>query len=475
VDAPAADRHERAAALVSCGRVSAPPGLAPAPLALPPPLGTADAAPAGDAAPKNADVWVVVVNAGTCEPFLEEGAVGEVWTRSASVARGYFGAADATRATFCGRLRAPLDLGLGGGGGGADAGAAAAAADAFAVDWLRTGDLGFIAAGELFICGRSKDLIIVRGRNFFPQDLEAAAVAAGGGALRPGCAAAFVSGGGGGGAGGGGGLDAARLVLVVEVRAGVDAAQLPALAAAVRDAVKVDFSLQPSAVALLAPGAVRKTTSGKVARAFNRRAWDARAADAPAAESPWHAAAKAVLYEWADAGAVLGGGGADDFVDGANTGVAGDALLTRGGTAGGAAPYDHAKASLEGAALRDALLRDVAALLRLAPEAARALSGAAALHELGVDSLTLSGLAPRLRHEYALCVTDAQVFADACSVDWLVASAAALRAGEVPLPELAGGADATPNAIQGRPAERPRRTQLSSCQRDFPCFLICCG
>ena len=57
--------------------------------------------------------------------------------------------------------------------------------------YLRTGDLGFLHAGELFICGRIKDLIIVRGRNHYPQDIEKSAEASSA-ALRPGCSAAFV-------------------------------------------------------------------------------------------------------------------------------------------------------------------------------------------------------------------------------------------------------------------------------------------
>ena len=59
------------------------------------------------------------------------------------------------------------------------------------LDFLRTGDIGVIVAGELYICGRIKDLIILRGRNYFPQDIEATIERAGDGFIRPGCTAAF--------------------------------------------------------------------------------------------------------------------------------------------------------------------------------------------------------------------------------------------------------------------------------------------
>jgi acyl-CoA synthetase (AMP-forming)/AMP-acid ligase II len=57
-------------------------------------------------------------------------------------------------------------------------------------EWLRSGDLGFLYDGELFVCGRIKDLVIVRGRNHYPQDLEHTAEAVDA-FIRPGCSAAF--------------------------------------------------------------------------------------------------------------------------------------------------------------------------------------------------------------------------------------------------------------------------------------------
>ncbi len=85
--------------------------------------------------------------------------MGEIWVDSASKAQGYWNLPELSQESF----RAQI-LPAGGSGTGRGAGA-----------FLRTGDLGFLRNGELFICGRLKDLIIVRGSNHYPQDLERAA------------------------------------------------------------------------------------------------------------------------------------------------------------------------------------------------------------------------------------------------------------------------------------------------------------
>lgn len=80
------------------------------------------------------------------------GEVGEIWIRGQSKCPGYWGRPELSAATFEARL--PADPESGG-------------------SWLRSGDLGFLHEGELYICGRSKDLIIIRGINYYPQDVEA--------------------------------------------------------------------------------------------------------------------------------------------------------------------------------------------------------------------------------------------------------------------------------------------------------------
>ncbi|MGH9362673.1 MAG: fatty acyl-AMP ligase, partial [Thermoanaerobaculia bacterium] len=95
------------------------------------------------------------------------GQVGEIWVAGPSVAAGYWRQPEATEQDFRARL---ADTGEG--------------------PFLRTGDLGFVHAGELFVAGRLKDLIILRGRNLYPQDIERTAEGSHP-ALRPGCGAAF--------------------------------------------------------------------------------------------------------------------------------------------------------------------------------------------------------------------------------------------------------------------------------------------
>jgi amino acid adenylation domain-containing protein/non-ribosomal peptide synthase protein (TIGR01720 family) len=157
--------------------------------------------------------------------------VGEVWISSPSVAAGYWNNSEETRRTFQAYLS---DTGEG--------------------PFLRTGDLGFIADGELFLTGRLKDLIIIRGLNHYPQDIELS-VERCHQALRPGCGAAFsvtVEG-------------EERLVLVqeTETRQPVD---WQTLIASIREAVGQEHEVQVYAVALVKAGTVPKTSSGKIQR-----------------------------------------------------------------------------------------------------------------------------------------------------------------------------------------------------------------
>ncbi|MEA2691749.1 MAG: hypothetical protein QOJ16_1136, partial [Acidobacteriota bacterium] len=134
------------------------------------------------------------------------GEIGEIWVAGPSVAQGYWGLPEASAAVF---------------------GAHIAGEDP-ALPFLRTGDLGFLDAGELFVTGRLKELIILRGRNHYPQDIEITALASHG-ALRPGGAAAFAV----EAAGEGGGEE---LVVAVEIERRREP-EAAAAAAAVRRAV----------------------------------------------------------------------------------------------------------------------------------------------------------------------------------------------------------------------------------------------
>jgi acyl-CoA synthetase (AMP-forming)/AMP-acid ligase II/7-keto-8-aminopelargonate synthetase-like enzyme/acyl carrier protein len=166
--------------------------------------------------------------------------VGEVWVSGPSVAQGYWGRAEATEDTFGAYL-----------------------ADTGAGPFLRTGDLGFLRHGELFITGRLDDLIIVRGRNHYPQDVEFTAEQSHG-ALRPGCCAAFSVDVG----------EGERLVIVNELeRSRAKSANSDEVAAAVRSAVADRHELEVHTVVLVRTGSIPKTSSGKIQRRATRAAY----------------------------------------------------------------------------------------------------------------------------------------------------------------------------------------------------------
>jgi len=131
--------------------------------------------------------------------------------------------------------------------------------------WLRTGDLGFLdAARELFVTGRIKDIIIIRGANHYPQDIEHTVETAHPALAAHGGAAFAVP--------DDRGDD--RLVVVQEVqRSERHHAEPDALAGRIREAIVSGHDIVPFAIALLRPGALPKTTSGKVQRAQTRRLW----------------------------------------------------------------------------------------------------------------------------------------------------------------------------------------------------------
>ncbi len=134
--------------------------------------------------------------------------------------------------------------------------------EAFTADgWMDSGDLGYFAEGELFVTGRRKDLIIKGGRNIAPQEVERAAEVRG---VRPGCVAAF------------GVADprvgTERLVIVAESREShADARRR--IEAAIVDRVAASIGVPPDVVAVTRPGAVLKTSSGKIRRGATRDAY----------------------------------------------------------------------------------------------------------------------------------------------------------------------------------------------------------
>lgn len=184
------------------------------------------------------DQKIVIVNPNTLQP-CEPDRVGEIWVTGPSVAKGYWGLEEETRTAFGARL---AETGEG--------------------PFLRTGDLGFLHDGELFVTGRLKDLIIVHGSNHYPQDIEAT-VEASHPALQPGAGAAFSVTENG----------REQLVAVQEVTRQGRQADINEVASAVRQAVAEKHDLQVFAIVLVKPMSIPKTSSGKIQRRATRNAF----------------------------------------------------------------------------------------------------------------------------------------------------------------------------------------------------------
>jgi acyl-CoA synthetase (AMP-forming)/AMP-acid ligase II len=134
--------------------------------------------------PAKQNVDVRIVDTSTMQE-REEDQVGEIWVRSESKARGYYQKPLESKSEFCAQLGSTPESAI-----NDDVNDLEVDYDS-SEGYLRTGDLGFMHGGELFICGRMKDLIIVGGRNYYPQDIEAT-VEGTSKLIRPGCSAAFT-------------------------------------------------------------------------------------------------------------------------------------------------------------------------------------------------------------------------------------------------------------------------------------------
>jgi acyl-CoA synthetase (AMP-forming)/AMP-acid ligase II len=167
---------------------------------------------------------------------LPDGTVGEIRVAGPSVMPGYWEDAERTR-------------------------------DAFAGPFLKTGDLGFLDKGRVYICGRSKEVVIVNGRNYYPQDMEWEAAKVPG--VRKGNVIAF-------GARDPLGVerDRERVVLAFEAQDASIAAEPQALVQGVRKAVQEGMGLTLDDVVALVPGALPKTSSGKLQRAKTRELYE---------------------------------------------------------------------------------------------------------------------------------------------------------------------------------------------------------
>lgn len=172
---------------------------------------------------------LVIVDPQTLERRAD-GEVGEIWLKGPSITHGYWNRPEETRITFDNYL-----------------------ADTAEGPFLRTGDLGFLREGELFVTGRIKDLIIVAGANHYPQDIEIT-VQRSHCSVRPGCVIACSL-----------EVEGEERVLVV-AESTATAEEASALIEVVREQVAQAHDLAVFAVVVLSPGALPKTSSGKLQR-----------------------------------------------------------------------------------------------------------------------------------------------------------------------------------------------------------------
>jgi acyl-CoA synthetase (AMP-forming)/AMP-acid ligase II len=202
---------------------------------------------------------VVIVDPETLN-VLPEGQVGEIWQSGDSVTFGYWGKPEQTHETFAART-----------------------ADGQG-PFMRTGDLGFLKNGELFVSGRLKDLIIIRGRNYYPDDLESAAYQRCQ-ALRPGGAAAFTLSADG---------TETELVIVAELQRWylplLDTNTHRTLVADVRAQIADLFGLRLAHLVLINPGSMPKTSSGKLRRRHCRELFQSDKLDRAEIQQPIPAA-----------------------------------------------------------------------------------------------------------------------------------------------------------------------------------------
>ena len=185
---------------------------------------------------------IAIVDPDSCKRLFPN-QVGEVWVNGANVARFYWRNAEASKTNLTAQIAGEHD----------------------GANWLRTGDLGLLdEAGELFITGRIKDLIIIRGINHYPHDIEHT-VQALHPAFRQNCGAAFSV------------LDDRGeeiLVIVQEIerteRNRIDPIEVTGL---IREGVTDQHELFARHIMLIRPGTLPKTTSGKIQRSLTRRLW----------------------------------------------------------------------------------------------------------------------------------------------------------------------------------------------------------
>lgn len=190
---------------------------------------------------------LVIVDSETATE-LEDGQIGEIWTHGENTAAGYLDREDDTADTFRNRLKNPL---------AENSRSAGAADDNY---WMSTGDLGVIVDNELYITGRLKDLIVVAGRNHYPQDIEYTVQQASA-HIRADSVAAFAV----------PGEDVEKLIILAERDQTANESDDAAAIEAIRSEVGNAHGVVPEDIRILAADEIARSSSGKIARRVNQR------------------------------------------------------------------------------------------------------------------------------------------------------------------------------------------------------------
>lgn len=190
------------------------------------------------------DVLLYIVDTGSSK-VLRDLEIGEIWIGSPSKARGYWNLTDLSLHDFNAQIAGTI-------------------VPSEKNHFLRTGDLGFLYKGELFICGRLKDLIIIGGSNHYPQDIERSIEFNLSIYIRAGCSAAFS-------------IQfqdnnkPEDIVYIAEIKDGVTKVDFPDIVKKCREIAANEHGIGINTICLLETRSIPKTTSGKIARAWCRK------------------------------------------------------------------------------------------------------------------------------------------------------------------------------------------------------------
>ncbi len=198
-------------------------------------------------------IKVIIVDPNT-KTVLDEDRVGEIWITSPSKSNGYYGLEEKSKEELHAKLEKKAKL-----EGSQDEQTKDnndKEEELLKYEWLRSGDLGFLHQEELFICGRIKDMIIIRGRNHYPQDIEHSIETCDEN-IRPGCVAAFTL--------EHQGSKEERLGAICEVREG-NSINYENITKKICQAITTVHGVRPFTISLIKEKSIPKTTSGKISR-----------------------------------------------------------------------------------------------------------------------------------------------------------------------------------------------------------------